>query len=978
MAGEARANDVETEVLTGAEVGGAAGAVVAGENDSATIVPKLTNMKIGMGLVAMDVSGSTGTTLQCSKGTTLQCSTGITFQGGRMTRIKATKKILSELGIDDKKKVIAWSSEVKYIPLHACVPGGGTYPSHVFKQGHLFVRNFETLPAIIFTTDGDIYKQEIEKMERLAKVRNTTVIAIMVNDRTWRPTDTNISVFLSLMKNSTNFIGIHYDGMDCRVMYAKGVYAKWSVDYSEGIMGLRWSDFPVITIEELRSLPIYTTNIPEGVIVTSYDVEKGVYNVLELDTIGPSDLINPDVRKALLDLSPRKLDELLKRLIAQIKKEKHIFISEEGGEIGVQLKAKKALYEQLKQMTCDYRRHLETEGDEEIRKEMLTSFKDKLAELVRMRNEIDQLKAALVEDAHSKFDEPLMYIDEMYRISAKYRNNVTLGGRFIKVSSNRAKRSMTKAKTPPPVPTHEHAVKGYCSLCLEEEQPLVFLLASMSDELKELIVKELTTDYVINFPLGVSHDIVQRLMDFLLVEPLSFEFAEGMVNMGQSLHRQAISGFITTDYTTSGNKKFNKLQLDKAWCGGSSATLTLLVLLRVLCAKRTVGWFTDEVKVGIINQLLNTLSVKNGFIPEERTVILRDAIRSVFKNEQWFLRQPVVAREFLSEFVRRFECCVTVEEVEMRKVQSVMYQACIVMKNRSVGERNKFVHLRNALCYRLMGGVIPKSGSFRIAGTDDAMRVLGVWGHYNTLCVDIEPVVATALLWAVNDVPRDMKPEAMWRVWSTKNTAISLVTVEMLMEEGNKMFLGYFKDAGGIIIPPFVINIGPYSSPSTIRDAHGRLFPGIREFCVRNKGRMFQIKKFMQVCREARSAYFKELYGAGDVGKTTSNYDLHRIVATVMYENEGAEDEVLFKMIMESIAKTCGKRGNIYNEDVVEEVRFAMASYKEMVSTTECVYNDAVSKCAMSYQFKFNKELEALGWLEGAYVRIPHSFEGSY
>jgi len=416
-------------------------------------------------------------------------------------KYKARSEIIQELCLDIVKLVnkhnlsfVGWSAHLRNLTFDQ-------FSSKRYYNELSFMRPNTTRPVLlvkpeymkhdvlVFVTDGEIEKEDVQKMVDEIKTQEilpAAVLCIIVSPRKSTPEAENISVFSALMTRPS--IIIHNDGKDTVQLWD-------NLGISNGDVPKSWSAAPKVNLSELMNTLLNVQYINND----SISLPNGL-------TINDEKLFSMSTDE-LLDILPYWRTIAFQQSIRDRK----------NG-----LKNLRKLVNDTLSMTSDLNSLLR------LRMDICKQLKANPAlrsELNRIDRDIETLTTKNHKYSSAKF--------EMLAILHEYEST-TADFSLKSVSSNRAARAYV-VENFPLLQDLENSCKdklhGECTICLAEDVGNWMLL-------REGDRKANTDDFVLDFPM--AYDVFQQLCPDLVC----YHCAVAMVNQGQDHYRQPIVGAV--------------------------------------------------------------------------------------------------------------------------------------------------------------------------------------------------------------------------------------------------------------------------------------------------------------------------------------------------------------------------------------------------------------------------------------------------
>jgi hypothetical protein len=416
-------------------------------------------------------------------------------------KYKARSEIIQELCLDIAKAVgmhnlsfVGWSAHLRNLTFEQ-------FCSKRYYNELSFIRPNTTRPVLlvkpeymkhdvlVFVTDGEIEKEDVQKMVDEVKTQEilpAAILCVIVSPRKPTPDAENISVFSALMTRPS--IIIHNDGKDTVQLWD-------NLGITDGDVPKTWINAPTVNLPELMNILLnvqYINNdsisLPNGLII----------NDEKLFSMSNDELIKllPYWRTIVFQQSIRNRKRGLKDL--------------------------RKLVNDTLSMTVDLNSLLRLRMD--ICKQLKTD--------PSLRSELNKIDLD-IETLTAKNHKYVKAKSEMLAILHEY-DSTTTDFSLKSVSSNRAARASVVENFPllQDLETScKDKIHGECTICLADDDGLWILL-------REGDHKDNTDDFVLDFPM--AYDVFHQLCPDLVC----YHCSVAMVNQGQDHYRQPIVGAV--------------------------------------------------------------------------------------------------------------------------------------------------------------------------------------------------------------------------------------------------------------------------------------------------------------------------------------------------------------------------------------------------------------------------------------------------
>ncbi|CAF0804459.1 unnamed protein product [Didymodactylos carnosus] len=880
--------------------------------------------------------------------------------------LKAELSICQDIKFDN---IILWNSSAEICKdIKSARSTGGTDPQAIFKNGST-KEAFNTSDVIVFVTDGEIDNSSVTQFSTYLKdnLNKALIISVIVNKKLADPSKINVSVVAPLMVGG-NVLCLFYDGQTFYVLSSKGYISNF---YKSPDNLTDYKYLNTLNMKELfNNLDIYEyAKIPDGYISIRDDEEE----ILALD-------FNKFMSVTDLDAVKQIGEEEWKTLI-------------QYGKIGNKLAELRTFVTQMKNTA--------------VRSDMATiktkfNFKyskqrdDIVAKIVALKADPDadaEQLAAFRKDLHEISDkakveelEYIKYVNSNLHTTRQFWNNIQnmiheqeVGSYSINdfsFASNRANRAKTVTENDDDygdtlnVLDHSGVPNIECAICMEQG-PAVLWLKSPAN------LDDSTSDYAINFPLQRN----DSLRNCIVSNPVCGSCANPYMNATTAgtgelitLYRETCSGFIPLKWSSVSNQRYSKYILYRTLAGNKVLHHVSMLLLAIVDDHKS-DWFDEQVKAYLIKQIAENIYTTDSFTEEGTRMTFVNAIREVIKQEDKLMRQPFTAVCRILNLNRLFHKLDTDNIIQLLRKR--FFLTCIETqcnKSKYGPEHLAIVKtkLYDTIFYTFCG--IPLQGSFKQVNFDDQKLKEFLGNTYDSYldtvtklavnigseCSVIFPgKVISYILYLLTTVEIHDRPMKLYTAFALQHKMIRDMNVDWnaaTKSATENVFRNSHK-LSKILIPAYAINLGRFSCPSKFFFHTKPLWSS----SVENK--RVNITALMNEVKTNLDKELKEANGSVAPNNQSAHFPLHLIVAEVLTEKYANVDNITDEMVMDCMvrmARTAGKKGNIYAEYVFNGVAVTIVDYLKFRKETKNWATSNELECR-SYQYKVIAELKSCG-----------------
>ena len=513
------------------------------------------------------------------------------------------------------------------------------------------------------------------------------------------------------------------------------------------------------------------------------------------------------------------------------------------------------------------------------------------------------------------------------------------------------------------VPTME------CAICMDEG-PLVLWLKSPEN------LDDSTNDFLINFPLEGN----EKLQSCLVSNPVCGLCAKAYVaasvtNTGQleTLYRERCSGYLPLNWSIESNRRLALRSLYRIVTGQRVLPHVSMLLMAMIDDHRS-NWFPSDVKDYLLRQMVENIFTTDTFSDEGRRMPFVQALKAIVQQPQMLLRQPWRAVCRLLKFNVIFHQLN--EELIIVLLRKRFLLLCIekfCSRSKHGAEQLKIVReeLYDIIFDTLCG--IPAQHSLKTIDIhqDQLSGFLGSTHQQlidtvtNDLHLDLSrvfpPALVTFVLYLMTTVTIHDRPMKLFADFALKHSAVREtmeIDWEALTKQVDEQVFGLYHSPREQIIPPFAINLGPWSCPSKL------FFLDEPLWSEHQANKRITLAVLMNTLKTNLDDRMTEFFGSAVPNQSSARFALHRVVADVLESLYPTDDDLHEEMIVNcllQLSRKEGRAGNIYATKVFSVVVLAIEDYLKFRRRTKSFIRSNNENLSRSYKHKVLSELLANG-----------------
>ena len=872
--------------------------------------------------------------------------------GSVQGRIERKQDKIIGLLINPNTKYISWSSRARMTVYNGNINDkfyGGTSPQTIFTTGET-KRYVKESDIFIITTDGDITSRDVHIMSNVSTpyIRDKQLVIGIIIGSQRNVGQLNVSVFASLMAIAPNFLGLFVSTHNTTSPYARVIYSTGDMKklYPIGEFSDTTSidDLPKIDLRKINDIMIKNTRVklPSGYVEISRT--DTVVRAINIDMLMSSE-ITIDEFKALpwdqiiqmgkvqgkLQVIRQFIDKFYRENIEMLRRKIEIDIEKRGI-----LKANSEKVRIVQRILHISSKNTNDETLLQLRKRLC-----ELNQLISKENQIvDRIKKKELQPFRSLISKIRSLLHEQE--SSGYSLTAFTG------SSNRARRAQV-IEFDDDIKLHiDHSQSPSCrDIVSMEDGPAVLFFGPLSSEDSELM----TSDVALNWPLAFGSKITFK------PTIISAEIADAIQKMGKWVDRTPIAephAWIPCSLHSVENRKYVRNVLKQIFYDGKDLGNIFLLLFAGLDHMEGTEWFDNDIRIFMMNQILKYTQSTVTFTEEGARVSVKTAMETIIdgRYSEYLQRQPITSMFLMlrTVFNPKFGCAQPVDIVitfttyaKVRIIRSFIGRFLQVIKMCStdgigIDAVAKMKKRRFEMTQKLLGCIytikygIPQQDTLHstniLAMLDTILPPNSKMIHLEAikrLCkvlnikIDdiITPYEAVIIIESLLSITEHNKLEAVYSdLCVSDDLFMSIITNNIsgnILPIIEKKRFGRFHQDSRKEIPSYAFYNGPFSGPSKLFVTDGK--------CMLSPGKYTIGQIESQIVKNLRR-WLESEYGTCVPSKTSAHIPLHTIIAKILTSEFPDVDVITQEMIvriMTELAKTDGRKGNIYRTNIEED-----------------------------------------------------------